>query len=127
MPPQPVHRSPAIPSGAVTRTLQMLPEQNQSSDETISPFVAAKLIPPQSVSSEQILVQIVPWLEARLQSLQEIPSQDSPPTASRQVRPGQSSGKPVSQNAPSSSAAEPLLSFESPQAAAAPNDINMKT
>ena len=106
MPPQPVHRSPPMPSGAVTRTLQMPPVQNHSSDETCSPFVAAKLIPVQSASSEQLFVQIVPWFDAWLQSLQLTLSQDSPPTASRQVLPGQSPAKDVSQNAPRESVAE---------------------
>ena len=101
MPPQPVQMSPPVPGGAVTRTLQTPPEQNQSSEETISPLVTAKLMPPQSASVEQPRVQMVPWLEGRLQSVQVSPSQDSPPTASRQTPVGQSPGKPVSQKAPS--------------------------
>jgi hypothetical protein len=53
-----------MPAGAVTRTLQIPPEQNHCSDDTCSLFVAAKLIPAQSVSCEQLFVQIVPWFEA---------------------------------------------------------------
>lgn len=117
MPPHPVHRSPAMPAGAVTKTLQVPAAQNHSSDDTCSLFVAAKLIPTQSPSPEQLFVQMVPWFDAWLQSLQLPLSQDSPPTAFWQRLSGQSPENEVSQNSPRESVAEPPV--ESPQAPAA--------
>lgn len=60
MPPHPVHKSVDWPGGPVTSTLHTPAEQNQSSVETCSPLVLAKLMPVQSGSLEQAFVQMVP-------------------------------------------------------------------
>jgi len=60
MPPHPVHKSVDWPGGAVTSTLHTPAEQNQSSVDTCSLLVLAKLMPAQSGSLEQAFVQMVP-------------------------------------------------------------------